>query len=86
MQKHFGYFNINEQMLTDFDDFLEEKYKSKGADLTQVIWEAINAYINMIKPKISDDTAQNLTMYIYLFYLDIFINSWNEVVKPIMVK
>ena len=91
MQKHFGDFNINEQMVTDFDAFFKQKYKNKESEielLSNVVFldlpqtgKIIEEYLNIVKPKIGDDTAANLAVYLYLLKLDSFNKSWNEVLK-----
>lgn len=85
MQKHLGYFNINKQMLTDFDSFIQEKCKSEEANIPQLC-NIIDEYINIVKPKLGENTAKNLAMYIYLFNLDLFLTSWNGVLKSYRTK
>ena len=85
MQKHLSSFNINEQMLADFDDFFHKNFKSNEFDLPQIS-KIIEEYIGMVKPKLGDDTAQNLAMYIYLFYLELSLTAWTEVLKPYRTK
>ena len=85
MQKHLGRLNINKQMLTDYDVFFKEKYKSKELDFPQV-GKIIDEYINIVKSKFGDDTTGNLAMYIYFFQFDSFLTSWGEVLKPYRIK
>ncbi len=86
MQKHLGYFNINKQMLADFDVFFQEKCKSEEANIPQDLYNIIDEYISIVKPKLGEDAAKNLAMYIYLFHLDLFLTSWGSVLKSYRTK